>query len=83
MLTKLLKTLVLASAITLASCSTTEYVYVSEPLPIPDRATLPTIPADYLTCLEDYVYEALVKRDAIQAAHIDRLESIIRTTHED
>lgn len=80
---RLLTALALGAAITSSSgCTTTETVFVQEPLPIPDRPALPRIPAAELECLADGAYEALVERDATQAAHIDRLERIIQTTHE-
>lgn len=78
---KLLTALVLGAAIISSSCTTTEPVFVQEPLTLPDRPTLPRIPADELACLADDAYEALVERDAIQASHIERLEAIILTTH--
>lgn len=55
--------------------------FVQEPLPIPDRPVLPVVKADALACLSDEAYGALVQRDAVLAAHIRRLEAIIKTTH--
>lgn len=84
MLRRLFSALVLASAIISSSgCSTTttEPVFVQEPLPVPDRPNLPRIPSAELECLTDAAYEALVERDATQAEHIKRLEAILRTTH--
>lgn len=78
----LLSALALGAAIILANgCTVTETVFLQEPLPIPDRPALPRISATDLECLSDEAYEALVKRDAMQAAHIERLEAIILTTH--
>ena len=66
----------------MAGCATTtKTVFVQEPLPVPDRPTLPRIPADDMACLPDEAYEALAVRDAALQAHVRRLEVIIRTTH--
>lgn len=80
---KLLLALALAAATTfLSSCSHLErLVFVSEPLPLPDRPELPRIPADELMTISDEAFESLVRRDVLQAQHIIRLEAIIRTTH--
>lgn len=82
MLKKLLSGLVLGLAITSSSCSTVEHRYVQEPIPIPDRPVLPRILAADLMCLSATTYESLVERDATQAAHIMRLENLLRTTHD-
>lgn len=74
---------VITLSLALAGCATTEYVNVSEPLPVPDRPDLPTIPAGQMQCLSDSAYKALAVRDAQLKEHIKRLESILRTTHED
>lgn len=69
-------------AFSLSGCSTTTVpMFVQEPLPIPDRPVLPTVKADDLACLSDEAYGALVQRDAVLAAHVRRLEAIIKTTH--
>lgn len=68
--------------ISVAGCATTEPVFVQEPLPVPDRPSLPTINADSLQCLTDEAYEVLVVRDTMLQEHVKRLESIIQTTHE-
>ena len=84
MYAKRLTALAAVSAIISASsgCATqTERLFVQEPLPLPDRPTLPRIAADDLQCLADEAYTALVERDARQGAHIERLERIILTTH--
>ena len=46
-------------------------------LPLPDPPTLPTIPADEMTCLSDEAYEALVERDALRREYANRLRAII------
>jgi hypothetical protein len=56
-------------------------VFVQEPLPLPDRPTVPTVSADDLQCLSDDAYESLAVRDQVRVEHIRRLEAIIRTTH--
>lgn len=72
----------LASAIiSAAGCTTTEYVYVQEPVPVPERPELPTIAPDELSCLSDSAYERLVVRDQMLQSHVRRLEALIRTTH--
>ncbi|WP_026279093.1 hypothetical protein [Thioalkalivibrio sp. ARh3] len=80
---KLASGLALAAAIISSSgCATTEYVYVAEPLPLPDRPALPRIAASDLECLTDEAYERLVERDALQDTHIERLKAIIESTHQ-
>jgi len=76
--------LALAAAIILvAGCATrTETVFVQEPLPIPDRPSVPTIQPDDLQCLSDDAYESLVVRDTMLQEHVRRLEAIIKTTHD-
>ena len=54
---------------------------MSEPLPIPDRPTLPTIDESQLQCLNQEPYEDLAVRDQLLQEHIKRLEAILRTTH--
>lgn len=65
-----------------AGCTTTEEVYVQEPLPLPERPEVPTVPADELKCLDADVYADLAERDAALRGHISRLEQIIQATHE-
>ncbi|MFP4146575.1 MAG: hypothetical protein ACLFSI_02550 [Halorhodospira sp.] len=72
----------IALAPTLPGCASTEEVYVQEPLPLPERPAVPTIPAEALSCLRDDVYADLAERDAALQGHISRLEQIIETTHE-
>lgn len=62
-------------------CATTEWAFVQEPLPVPDRPNVPTIEAERLTCLSDEAFEDLVTRDTMLQQHILRLEAIIKTTH--
>lgn len=50
-------------------------------LPVPERPLRPTIEKADLQCLRPDVYEALVRRELIDQAHIERLENIIRATH--
>ena len=76
---KLWKGLVLASVIILSSC-TTEYIK-PQPLPVPSCGDLPTIQPGELECLSDAAYEALVKRDALQASCVDKMRAVIESTH--
>lgn len=78
-----MRALALGTALILsAGCGTTKTVYVQEPLPLPDRPNVPTIKGEELECLSDEAYAKLVERDALQFAHIKRLEAIILTTHQ-
>lgn len=70
-----------ATILLTAGCATTERVFVQEPLPIPERPGLPTLPSEAMACLSDGAYEALSVRDATLQGHVRRLEAIIRTTH--
>jgi len=69
--------------ILVAGCATTTTEYITTPLQIPDRPTLPTVVADDLQCLGNQTYEDMVARDAMLQAHIKRLEAIILTTKSD
>ena len=69
--------------ILVAGCATTTTEYITTPLQIPDRPTLPTVVAGDLQCLTDQAFEELVARDAMLQAHIKRLEAIILTTNTD
>lgn len=66
----------------LTACATTTEVFISEPLPLPDRPTVPTVSGDDLECISDEAYEALAVRDQIRVEHIRRLEGIILSTHD-
>lgn len=82
---RLASALILASAITsIAGCgTTTEYVPVPpEPIEIPVRPELPTIGGQALNCVPDDAYMDLVARDVMLQSHIQRLEALLRTTHE-
>ncbi len=79
---KLLSVLALVAATILSSACVTERVrYVQVPLLLPDRPELPRISSAELECLEAPAYVDLVRRNVLQATHIDRLEAIINTTH--
>lgn len=68
--------------LSLAGCATkTETVFLQEPLPLPDRPTLPLTPSDVMQCLSDEAYEGLAVRDATLIKHVERLEDIIKSTH--
>ena len=71
-----------AVLILLAGCAGTDTVYVQEPLPLPERPSLPTVPAKELSCLSDDAYADIAERDAVLKAHIRRLEAIIETTRD-
>jgi len=72
---------VTGAILSLTACATTTEVFVQEPLPLPDRPTVPTVSADDLQCLSDEAYEALAVRDQIRVEHIRRLEAVILSTH--
>lgn len=71
-----------ALILSLTACGTTSELFVQEPLPLPDRPAVPTVAAAALVCLGDEAYEALAVRDQIRVEHIQRLEAIIRSTHD-
>ncbi len=79
----LVTVLSVALAPTLPGCASTEEVYVQEPLPLPERPEVPTVPAEELSCLSDDAYADLAERDAALQGHISRLEQIIETTQDD
>lgn len=82
MLSRLLIALALATVVISSSgCAGVRTKFMQDPLPVPERPELPKVGAASLACLSDEAYEALAKRDALQAAHIRLLEVIILTTH--
>ena len=72
------KSLVLASAIILASCCA---VPEQAKLPLPPPLVLPTVEASELQCLSDETYEKLVERDVMCTGRVHTLENIIKQTH--
>jgi len=64
----------------LVSSCTTEYLLV--PLPLPPKPTIPIVLDNELSCLTDDVYQRLAYRDLICKQYSERLEGIIRSTHE-
>ena len=86
-----MRTLVMILALALVTgCSLLpeREVYITEPLPLPERPLLPTIGADEwmdadgLVCLPEHKYTDLAERDVALRGHVERLERIIKTTHE-
>lgn len=75
MLRKLLSGLSLLVIISSLGCS-----YTVKSLPLPARPDLPLIQSQYLECLSDEAYSALVERDAKLQAYVKQLEAIIRST---
>jgi len=77
----LLTRLALVSVLILSGGCVTKTEYVSVPLPVPERPEYVFIAEEELKCLSEDTFEKLVKQDAIWEAHVDRLENIIRQTH--
>ena len=88
-----MRTLVMILALALlAGCSLVpeREVYLTEPLPLPERPLLPTVAAGQwvdmernghpLVCLPPPQYADLADRDAALRGHVERLERIIRST---
>lgn len=75
-----MRPLLLALALLLAGCGQT--VYVTRPLPLPERPVLPQVYETELMCLSDDAYRNLVERYRLLRNYAERLEAIIRSTHE-
>jgi len=71
-------------AITLSSCSLlpTRSVYVSVPLPLPPEPEWIKVTAEELICLDQDVYEKLLRRDLQRNGFESRLMAIIKSTHD-
>ena len=66
----------------LTACST-QPVYITQPLPLPDRPDLPTLQATELQCLTDDAYQRLVTRDILLRQYSEQCEAVIKSTWED
>lgn len=74
--------LALVVAMLLGGCVTrVEPHYLTTPLPLPPRPTLPAIPAQAMECLSDEAYRAIVERDQQRRDYAEQLEAVIKTTH--
>jgi len=78
MLNYLLK--ILPLVLILVSSCTTEYILV--PLPLPPKPSIPLVTDKELSCLIDDVYKRVAHRDLLCKQYSERLEAIIRTTHD-
>jgi hypothetical protein len=56
-------------------------VYVSTPLSLPERPTLPTWGYEDIECLSPEMIQKLVDRDIARVNYIEKLETIIRSTN--
>lgn len=70
------------AALLLTACST-QPVYITQPLPLPDRPDLPTLKASDLQCLTDSAYHRLVTRDILLRQYSEQCEAVIKSTWED
>ena len=61
-----------------SGCTSVEYRTV--PLPLPERPVLEAIQPHALECLDQSVYEALVKRQLMTRQYAEELELIIKST---
>lgn len=56
-------------------------VYVTTPIQLPARPTLPTWKATDMQCLSVEMKQKILDRDRIRKEYIDELETIIKSTH--
>ena len=63
----------------ISACATT--VPVTPKLPLPDKPSLPAIPASELMCISDSAYRTLVEREKLWINYTETLRNIIQTTH--
>jgi len=62
-----------------SSCS--DIVYVSEPLPLPERPFLPAVNNEELSCLDKDVFARVEERDRERRQYCEKLETTILNTH--
>lgn len=73
--------LLIALAIFCSSCGKT--VYVTNELPLPDRPVYLTVTAAELECLSQDAYDRLEIHVMQCKSHIETLEDVIKSTHQD
>lgn len=55
---------------------------LQEELLLPTRPVLPSISAAELQCVSDATYERIEARNRLQRQHAEKLEKIIKSTHQ-
>lgn len=61
-----------------SGCTTTQFI--TNPLHLPARPGLPTVPADSLSCIDTSTYTILVNRELMLKQYTEQLEVIIQST---
>ncbi len=56
-------------------------IYVTTPLPIPERPVLPTLTSSEMKCLSPQALDKLKQREILRKQYAEELEVIIRSTH--
>lgn len=72
---------VITLAVTLSSCTKTEYI--KPVLPLPELPVLPQVQAEQMQVLDDVSYTKLVRREQLLINHIGELRAIIETNNAD
>ncbi len=78
---KLLLAGIISSSLFVSGCGK-EMVYKPVALPLPPKPELPAIHSDEINCLSDDTYRKFVDRDLIRKHYEERLELIIKSTHD-
>jgi hypothetical protein len=81
------KIILLLSLVLLSGCAFLEekppvekIVYLTNPLQLPTRPTLPTLKGADVSCLAPEVKKTLQERDRLRREYAEELEAIIKTT---
>ena len=56
-------------------------IYVTTPLQLPSRPTLPTWTSNDMECLTVDVKQKMLERERLRKNYIEQLEAVIQTTH--
>lgn len=73
---------ILLLTLLVAAAGCTETIYITRPLPLPERPVLPRIYEVELICVSDDTYKAWVERERLRREYAERLEAIICSTHD-
>ena len=75
-----LLSMIAAAWILVGSTGCTEVRYITQPLMLPERPTLPAIKAEELQCLSDGAFANIIRRDNARRDYAETLEAIIQST---
>lgn len=74
-------TAIISMAVLSACAAKERIIYHQTALPLPAAPSRPYVKDEELSCVPDYVYATLVRRDYLAAQYVETLETIIKSTH--